>query len=116
MKPLLRWLLLLPAVLIGVALSWQVYGLGIELAQHECPRNLQNFFSSYYRRFNVIFDNDNFCGAPWFPITNRVLFVTTQWLSAVFAGFIGFRVSPSRKWLVAGISSLLAIELSVNLF
>ena len=115
MKPLLRWSLLLPAVVLGFVTPWFVSHFGISFALEECPREFQNAWSIGMHKsvFDLITENEQFCTAPWFPAVNRVLFASSTVLSITAAGFLGFRVAPSHKRLVAVLSTLVAIGMEI---
>ena len=108
MKPLARWLLLFPAVVLGIAISWHLYQYGVAVALSKCPKDsIHNMAIGFH--LTAITTNDQFCTAPWFPATNRELFATTAILSVLVSGLLGFFTAPTHKRLFAALSSLLAV-------
>jgi hypothetical protein len=115
MNPLLRWTLLFPAVAIGIAAFWLIYKLGMAIAFANCPAELQSTISISFHDFGLT-ESDQFCSARWFSVTNRVLLVSAIGLSAVAAGVIAFRLSPSHKRTFAVFSSILALSAAAIAF
>ena len=116
MKTALRWSLLLPAVSLAVLVSWSLIPLGRNAALLACPSALRTTEAT------TDFSQPDFaaisqtCLASWFPATEALLFVGGILLSVLAAGVVGYNLPPSRKWLSAALSSMLAIGAVVAAF
>ena len=113
MKTLARWLLLLPAVVIAVVVSWLVFVFGTSFAISRCPAKFhfldQLHFSPPPPYIFALDINDHTCTAPWFQATDRALLVTAILLSILAASLVGFHTAPSHKRSSAALSSLFAV-------
>jgi len=110
LKPFLRWLLLVPAVILAIVASWWVRDLGFAIAISKCPSELTRMMSVAPKQhfFDVLSVTDQFCGASWFPAANRALLIGEILLSGLAAGVLCFYLAPSSKRLTGALSSLLA--------
>ena len=109
MRQVLRWSLLPPAIVLGIAGSWLVFPIGRSLALSVCPGSLRSveattdFSQPDYSAYS------DTCLAGWFSVTEASLPILALLLSVVVAGFIGYRLAPSHRRLSAALSSLAAI-------
>lgn len=109
MRPLIRWLLLLPAVAAGFAITAALYWPARQLLLHSCSNALRTVESTTDLSQRDYTGTAEGCSAGWYPTADASSLVVILLLSVVASGTIGYRLAPTHKRLASALSSVLAI-------